>query len=84
MNDLILKNAPVGTLAKAIGGGRWYKTEQGWKWNGPDGTGGTFPRPGGDWIGTLVYPYPTGIVTGPCICGSWPGGECIQCEVTHG
>lgn len=25
-------------------------------------------------------PYPTGIVTGPCICGSWPGGECLRCQ----
>ena len=51
-----LKNAPVGTLAPASGGGQWYKTDRGWKWNGPDGTGGTFPRPGGDWDGTLIYP----------------------------
>ena len=25
-------------------------------------------------------PYPDGIVTGPCVCGSWPGGECLRCE----
>lgn len=24
--------------------------------NGPDGTGGTFPRPGGDWDGRLLVP----------------------------
>jgi len=24
-------------------------------------------------------PYPTGIVDGPCVCGSWPGGECFKC-----
>jgi len=26
--------------------------------------------------------YPSGVVTGPCVCGSWPGGECLRCEVT--
>jgi hypothetical protein len=25
-------------------------------------------------------PYPEGIVVGPCVCGSWPGGECLKCE----
>lgn len=24
-------------------------------------------------------PYPTGEVVGPCVCGSWPGGECLRC-----
>lgn len=24
-------------------------------------------------------PYPSGDVVGPCICGSWPGGECLRC-----
>ena len=24
-------------------------------------------------------PYPEGIVVGPCVCGSWPGGECLRC-----
>jgi hypothetical protein len=51
-----LHDAPVGTRAPAIMGGRWYKTEQGWKWNGPNGSGSTFPRPGGDWDGRLIYP----------------------------
>lgn len=46
---------PVGTVAKAIMGGGWYKTERGWKWNGPNGSGGTFPTPGGDWF-ELVIP----------------------------
>jgi hypothetical protein len=23
--------------------------------------------------------YPIGSVIGPCICGSWPGGECLKC-----
>jgi hypothetical protein len=25
--------------------------------------------------------YPTGNVVGPCVCGSWPGGECLKCAV---
>lgn len=53
---LTLSNAPVGTLAPAIMGGHWCKMEHGWKWNGPDGSGSTFPRPGGDWNGKLVPP----------------------------
>ncbi|MCY1219508.1 hypothetical protein D9M72_314870 [compost metagenome] len=24
-------------------------------------------------------PYPKGEVVGPCVCGSWPGGECLRC-----
>lgn len=51
-----LHNAPIGTKAPAIGGGRWYRTDRGWKWNGPDGSGSTFPRPGADWTGDLIYP----------------------------
>lgn len=47
---------PVGTKAPAIMGGRWYRTERGWKWNGPDGSGGTFPTPGGDSDGTVILP----------------------------
>ena len=27
----------------------------------------------------LVPDYPTGNVVGACICGSWPGGECLRC-----
>jgi hypothetical protein len=27
-------------------------------------------------------PYPKGEVVGPCVCGSWPGGECLQCAVS--
>ena len=26
-------------------------------------------------------PYPTGEVVGPCVCGGWPGGKCLHCEV---
>lgn len=53
---LTVENAPVGTVAPAIMGGHWYRTEHGWKWNGPDGSGGTFPHPGGDWGGELIAP----------------------------
>jgi hypothetical protein len=52
-----LQSAPVGTKAPAIMGGHWYKMDSGfWKWNGPDGSGGAFSRPGGDWCGELNYP----------------------------
>ena len=31
----------------------------------------------------VVFPkgdkYPTVIVVGACICGSWPGGKCLGC-----
>ena len=27
-------------------------------------------------------PYPEGVVVGPCICGSWPGGKCLKCPRT--
>jgi len=54
VSSLIL--APIGTKAPAIMGGWWYRTERGWKWNGPDGCGSTFPRPGGDWDGTFIPP----------------------------
>lgn len=47
--NLTWSNLPVGTIVTAIMGGRWYKTERGWKWNGPGGCGGTFPTPGADW-----------------------------------
>lgn len=48
-----LRDAPIGTRAPAHGGGAWLKTPRGWKWNGPDSSGGTFPTPGGDWDGRL-------------------------------
>lgn len=25
-------------------------------------------------------PYPTGPVLAWCVCGSWPGGNCLRCE----
>jgi hypothetical protein len=46
-----LAEAPLGTRAPAITGGYWEKTERGWRWC----TGSTFPRPGGDWTGELIY-----------------------------
>ncbi|MEN2425966.1 hypothetical protein AA0N74_07990 [Chromobacterium vaccinii] len=55
---LNIENAPIGTKAPAIMGGYWYRTDRGWKWNGPEGSGGTFPRPGGDWNGDLIAPQP--------------------------
>lgn len=51
---IAIHNAPIGTKAPAIMGGHWYRIKHGWKWNGPDGSGGTFPRPGGDWTGELI------------------------------
>jgi len=27
-------------------------------------------------------PYPVGEVVGPCVCGSWPGGNCLKCKRT--
>lgn len=52
----MLAIAPLGTRAPAFNGGAWCKVESGWKWNGPDGNGSIFPRPGGDWNGDLVLP----------------------------
>ncbi|MDE4914817.1 hypothetical protein [Methylobacterium sp. 092160098-2] len=51
-----LTEAPIGARAPAIMGGHWYMTESGWKWNGPDGSGSTFPNPGGDWTSVLIEP----------------------------
>lgn len=45
---------PIGTKAHACGGGYWYRVERGWKWNGPDGNGGTFPTPGGEACGQCI------------------------------
>lgn len=28
-----------------------------------------------------MSPYPAGVVVGACVCGSWPGGECLKCTV---
>ncbi len=50
------RHYPVGTKAPAIMGGHWYRVERGWKWNGPNGSGDTFPTPGGDADGTVILP----------------------------
>lgn len=52
---------PVGSKAHAVGGGHWYRTEAGWKWNGPDGCGSTFPTPGAD---TYVVTEPGAEIVG--------------------
>lgn len=54
--DVAVENAPLGTKAPATIGGHWCRVPGGWKWNGPGGNGGTFPRPGGDWNGQLILP----------------------------
>lgn len=55
-----LSRAPLGTLAPAIMGGAWCRVIHGWQWNGhaenTNMRGSTFPRPGGDWTGELIYP----------------------------
>lgn len=43
---------PIGTKAKAIGGGYWTKNERGWKWCNGD----TFPNVGGYWTGEVCLP----------------------------
>jgi hypothetical protein len=50
--DKLLSDAPLGSKAPAISGGHWVMTDRSWKWC----TGSTFPRPGGDWTGELIYP----------------------------
>ncbi len=74
-----LETAPIGTLAPAIGGGHWCRVENGWKWNGPNGSGSTFPNPGGDWNGRLANPGPPPSPTGPAPIP--PEGNV---EATHG
>lgn len=53
---MTLDEAPLGTRAPCVMGGAWCKVQLGWKWNGPGGSGGTFPRPGGSWVGRLMSP----------------------------
>lgn len=36
-------------------------------------------QPGRGWKWELVPDYPFGEVVGPCVCGGWPGGECLKC-----
>lgn len=51
-SDRPFADYPIGTKAKAQGGGYWIKNERGWKWC----NGATFPRPGGDWTGEVSLP----------------------------
>lgn len=51
-SDRPFADYPIGTKARACGGGYWIKNERGWKWC----TGATFPRPGGDWDGMVSLP----------------------------
>lgn len=51
-----LSDYPIGTKALASMGGHWFRTSRGWMWNGPTGSGSTFPTPGGDWNGQVVLP----------------------------
>ena len=54
---LTVESAPLGTRAPAYSGGAWVRVERGWQWNpGKANAGSTFPRPGGDWTGTLIPP----------------------------
>lgn len=57
-----MKDAPLGTKAPAINGGHWIRVARGWQWC----SGATFPRPGGDWTGKLIYPdnHESGIAPG--------------------
>lgn len=48
------RDYPTGTMAHSCTGGHWLKMEREWKWNGPDGNGGTFPTPGGNACGACV------------------------------
>jgi hypothetical protein len=45
---------PLGTMAHSCTGGHWLKMDLGWKWNGPEGNGGTFPTPGGNACGACI------------------------------
>lgn len=47
---------PTGTMAKALMGGFWMKTERGWQWLAEYGT---FPTPGGDASGEVCLPPAT-------------------------
>ena len=51
--DKPIEAYPAGTKFKAVNGGYWIKTEDGWyKWC----TGAKFPRVGGDYIGLVCLP----------------------------
>ncbi len=50
--DKDVREYPIGTKFKALMGGHWIRTEQGFKWC----TGSTFPNVGGDWTGEVSLP----------------------------
>lgn len=50
--DKDVREYPIGTKFKALMGGYWIRTEQGFKWC----TGSTFPNVGGDWTGEVCLP----------------------------
>ena len=50
--DKDVREYPIGTKFKALMGGHWIRTEQGFKWC----TGSTFPNVGGDWTGEVCLP----------------------------
>lgn len=47
-----IRDYPIGTKFKALGGGYWIRNEIGFKWC----TGATFPSIGGDWDGMICLP----------------------------
>ena len=56
IHPFTFRDLPIGSKAFAFNGGHWFKTKLGWKWNGPNGSGGIFPSPGGDWLGDISVP----------------------------
>ena len=47
-----IKEYPIGTKYRALGGGYWIRTKIGFRWY----TGSTFPSVGGDWDGYVSIP----------------------------
>lgn len=68
---------PIGTKAPAIMGGHWFRMERGWKWNGPSGSGGTFPTPGGDNNGMVILPVAPPPAAGDAERATKAAEECI-------
>jgi len=50
--DKAVRDYPIGTKFKAMGGGYWVRNRLGFKW----GNGSTFPNVGGDWTGEVCLP----------------------------
>jgi len=85
---------PIGTKAKAIGGGYWERSDNGWKWC----NGSTFPRPGADASGFVVLPLSNSIndklnkaPVMPSVCDDYDpeiafpngNGKCKTCGKYH-